>query len=257
MAKKKVLTYLHFRVLEWPLILFLYPKSQIPRATMNFHRPVMSSLRWRRGASRQFVFMSESDVQDVDVVVFVFQQESRPICEAFCGWPHLQMFIIYDELWGCYHPDMMIWSCLLKWGVPQAIIHFDGIFHCKPSSYWCTPIVGMWSCFRPAASHVTNASPITEVNVAQIQTSNGQVGMLNITHFWLKIGLSWWFVDLLTSFSFQWGKSQWSAQKNSTSTCDGFNMFQSMKLCVASGFSTFHAGKVGMWKSSSQIQWPF
>ena len=30
--------------------------------------------------------------------------------------------------------------------------------------------------------------------------------MLNIAHFWFKIGLSWWFVDLLTSFSFQWGK---------------------------------------------------
>ena len=228
--------------------------SQIPRATMNFHRPVMSSLRWRRGASRQFFYVWRAGCwccgfrfsAGIATNLWSVLWMTPPSNVHHLWWVVRLLSSRYD--------DMVMFT---KMGVPQAIIHFDGIFHCKPSSYWCTPIVGMWSCFRPAASHVTNASPITELNVAQIQTFNGQVGMLNITHFWLKIGLSWWFVDLLTSFSFQWGKSQWSAQKNSTSTCDGFNMFQSMKLCVASGFSTFHAGKVGMWKSSSQIQWPF
>ena len=36
--------------------------------------------------------------------------------------------------------DQSPYGGFLKWGYPQIIVHVNVMFHCKPSSYWGTPM---------------------------------------------------------------------------------------------------------------------
>ena len=86
-------------------------------------------------------------------------------------------------------------------GVPPVIIHFNRIFHYKPSSYWSSPILG--HLHMGLSEHKHSLPPNLRIEIIKFQWTNSLMvqPIFRHTHIWLVVWtplknisqLGWWF----------------------------------------------------------------